>query len=448
MKRLLYTILVCLTLGTPAAQASILDSLKTAAQQNNRSLKEARIDISMAREDRREAFTNYFPTIQAMGGVFQGFNHLMQADVEIPPINLGLGIPISLPPMSISEIKKGAIANVMAVQPVFAGGRIVNGNRLARLQEEIRQLQHRMTERDVLLQVERLYWQIVALKSNIGTLNAAEHQLEEVHRLVTNYVNAGLTTRNDVLRVELKQQELASSRLQLENGIALSAMTLAQLCGGCDSLIAAIDASSVQGLPETPSVQSLPETPANSSLPSLPEPLASSLRPEAQLSAAAVRAADLQVRMERGKNMPSAAVGIGDIYYNMMSKNVNNGVVFATLSVPISGWWGGTHALRKAKLARQRAEETRQNTIEQLALDNQMAYQRVQESWAQITIAEKSIASATENLRISMDEYRAGTLPLTDLLDAQTLHQQSSDRLIEARANYRLRLAEYQSKAQ
>lgn len=413
-------------LAAPSLQAQSLDSLKTAAVQHNHTLESARLDVKMAREDRRQAFTNYFPTIQAMGGVFQGFHPIMQADMDLPAMNI-MGMPLQLPPMSISEVKKGAMANLAAVQPVFAGGQIVNGNRLAKLQEEVRQLQLRMSERDVVLQVERLYWQIVSLQSSLGTLDAVDRQLDEVHKLTSSYVEAGLTTRNDLLRVELKQQEMQSSRLQLTNGIELSRMALAQLCG-------------IDSIEVTPEMLEYPE--ASEAIPPSTEGTL-----EAQLLSRSVDAAALQVKMERGKLLPTAGIGIADMYYNMMAKNVNNGIIFASVSVPISGWWGGTHAVRKAKLARQQAENDRQDALEKLALDKASAWNNMQEAKAQIAIARKSIESAAENLRMSMDQYRAGTLPVTDLLDAETLHQQAADHLTEAQATYQIRLAEWRSKS-
>lgn len=446
MKRIFLFLLFNTVLFSLHAQD--LQALQQAAIQNNRKLQSSRIAVQMAQEDRKQAFTNYFPSIQAAGGVFQGFHHLVRVDV-----GESLFAQFGLPPITISAIKKGALVNAMAVQPVFAGGQIVNGNRLARLQEEIRQLQLQMSERDVSLQVARLYWQVVALKANIGTLDAADRQLAEVHKFTSDYAAAGLTTRNDVLRVELKQQELASSRLQLQNGIALSEMALAQLCGSPTATVPAVSPAGSKGGEQT-LIDSLISrigadtcklAEVSTPLP-LGEGLGAAQRIESLLSRKAVDAAALQVKMERGKYMPTAAIGISDMYYNMMAKNVNNGVVFATVAVPISAWWGGSHAIRKAKLAQQQAANDYEDTVEKLRLDNQSAWNNLQESLSQITIAEKSIVSAEENLRMSFDQYKAGTLPLIDLLDAQTLRQQAADRLIEARATYQLRLAEYESK--
>ena len=457
MKRIFLFLLFNTVLFSLHAQD--LQALQQAAIQNNRKLQSSRIAVQMAQEDRKQAFTNYFPSIQAAGGVFQGFHRLVQVDV-----GESLFAQFGLPPITISAIKKGALVNAMAVQPVFAGGQIVNGNRLARLQEEIRQLQLQMSERDVSLQVARLYWQVVALKANIGTLDAADRQLAEVHKFTSDYAAAGLTTRNDILRVELKQQELASSRLQLQNGIALSEMALAQLCGSPTATVPAVSPADSATVPavspagskggEQTLIDSLISrigadtcklAEVSTPLP-LGEGLGVGLRIESLLSRKAVDAAALQVKMERGKYMPTAAIGISDMYCNMMAKNVNNGVVFATVAVPISAWWGGSHAIRKAKLAQQQAANDYEDTVEKLRLDNQSAWNNLQESLSQIAIAEKSIVSAEENLRMSLDQYKAGTLPLIDLLDAQTLRQQAADRLIEARATYQLRLAEYESK--
>ena len=445
MKRIFLFLLFNMVLFSLHAQD--LQALQQAAIQNNRKLQSSRIAVQMAQEDRKQAFTNYFPSIQAAGGVFQGFHRLVQVDV-----GESLFAQFGMPPITISAIKKGALVNAMAVQPVFAGGQIVNGNRLARLQEEIRQLQLQMSERDVSLQVARLYWQVVALKANIGTLDAADRQLAEVHKFTSDYAAAGLTTRNDILRVELKQQELASSRLQLQNGIALTEMALAQLCGSPTAPVPAVspagscsERSPIDSLISRIGADTTQLAEVSTPLP-LGEGLGVGLRIESLLSRKAVDAAALQVKMERGKYMPTAAIGISDMYYNMMAKNVNNGVVFATVAVPISAWWGGSHAIRKAKLAQQQAANDYEDTVEKLRLDNQTAWNNLQESLSQITIAEKSIVSAEENLRMSFDQYKAGTLPLIDLLDAQTLRQQAADRLIEARANYQLRLAEYESK--
>ena len=66
-----------------------------------------------------------------------------------------------------------------------------------------------------------------------------------------------------------------------------------------------------------------------------------------------------------------------------------------------------------------------------------------QEAYAQILLARQSVASATENLRENRSFYQAGTAPLTDLLDAETLYTESRNNLTSACAAYRMSLARY-----
>ena len=78
-----------------------------------------------------------------------------------------------------------------------------------------------------------------------------------------------------------------------------------------------------------------------------------------------------------------------------------------------------------------------------LAVEIEKSWSDVLEAYAQISLAERSIASATENLRQNRDFYRAGTSSLTELLEAETLYTQSRDKQTEARAAYRTAVARY-----
>ncbi|MBR1917980.1 MAG: TolC family protein, partial [Bacteroidaceae bacterium] len=72
------------------------------------------------------------------------------------------------------------------------------------------------------------YWQIAAVKYNLTTLDAADRQVGEVYRQVEQFLNAGLCNQNDLLRVKLRQQELASQRLRLNNAQHVLLLLLAQ----------------------------------------------------------------------------------------------------------------------------------------------------------------------------------------------------------------------------
>lgn len=405
------------------AQSLTLEECREAALEHNRTLRDSRYDLEAALQTRREAFTNYFPQISASGGAFQAQHGLVQADfgLSIPPLG-EMNLPVSL-------AKRGLFGSVTAVQPVFAGLKIVNGNKLARLGEEVGQLQLRRTEGEVREQTDTYYWQIVSLKDNLSTIEAVEHQLAEIHRQVELSVAAGLVTRNDLLRVELRQQEVASNRLKVENGLKVMKLLLARHIG--------VD---WHGFDVATSAWDEPEAPGNCYVP-VEEAL--DRRAEYLLAEKNVEAQRYQKRMERGKRLPTVGVGAGYLYYNVTDKDVDDGMVFAQVSVPISEWWGGAHALKRARIREEQAENDRLQAREMLAVEIEKSWSEVQEAYAQILLARRSVASATENLRENRNFYEAGTAPLTDLLDAETLYTESRNNLTSACAAYRTSLARY-----
>ena len=127
----------------------------------------------------------------------------------------------------------------------------------------------------------------------------------------------------------------------------------------------------------------------------------------------------------------------------MTDKSVDDGMVFAQVSVPVSEWWGGAHALKKARIREQQAENDRLQVREMLAVEIERTWSEVQESYAQILLMRRSVESSAENLRQNRNFYKAGTAPLTDLLDAETLYTQSRNDLTSACASYRTALAKY-----
>ena len=156
-----------------------------------------------------------------------------------------------------------------------------------------------------------------------------------------------------------------------------------------------------------------------------------------------MRATDLQHKMEVGKNLPSVGVGAGYNYHNLLDNDHTFGMIFATVSVPISDWWGGSHAIKRKKIEHEKAQAQLADNSELLMIRMQKAYNDVEEARQQLNIAQRSIEQAEENLRLNRNFYQAGTTKMSDLLEAQLLYQQARDKQTDAVANYHNKLLEY-----
>jgi outer membrane protein TolC len=355
--------------------------------------------------------------------------------------------PLIGTPFTISELNRGYAVSGTVVQPLFHGGQIVYGNKLAGIQQDVMILKQQLSEKEVLQKVTECYWKLAQVRYNLSTIEAAEKQVDAVMAQVENFLKAGVTTRNSQLKVRLRQQELSSARLKLENADHVLRLLLAQQIG---IEPAEADKSFDIILEDKPVEQ--PIEVAGGLLNLLPDH-----REELQLMGKAVEAQKLQVKMERGKYLPHLAIGLLGYHtglggYSEKAKNylpstLNNGIAFGTLSVPISDWWGGFHAMKRQKIKLQQTQNDRENVRQMLQIDIERAWTNLQEAYKQTQIAQASCEEAAENLRMTTDQYRMSTCTLTDLLDAETLNRQAQNTLSEAKASYQVALADYRRKA-
>ena len=424
-----------------AQRSYSLDQILDSARHNNITLRNAQRSVEAAEQQRKEAFTKFFPTVSATGFGFTASKGMAKMDIDLseyitPEMAQGIVQSGILPaealaslgqPQSIEMMKKGVMGSVMAMQPVFAGGQIVNGNRLAKVGEEASRLQLRLSENEVEKTAEQYYWQIVSLEEKMKTVNAVETLLKDIHKDVSVAVEAGVAMRNDLLQVELRQNDIESQKLKLDNATMLMRMLLAQYCGlqGTDF--------SLEYNPEalSPVIEKQDHQ------------LALLSTPEYQLLNKQVEAAGLQHKMAIGSNLPTVAVGAGLVYHNMMESGRSFGMLMATVSIPISDWWGGSHNIKRKKIERQKAIDQLADNSELLKINMQSAWNNVQEAYRQLGIARRSIEQATENLRLNRNFYQAGTITMSDLLEAQLLYQQALDKRTDAYTDYQNKLLAY-----
>ena len=421
-KKIIYVLgnLLCLllvpALSVEAQRSLTLEECSQLALENNARMKNARLDVKGAEEVRKEAFTKYFPAISATGGAFTSDNGM--AELALVPCLL-----------EMTMAKNGVMGGVTAVQPVFAGGQILNNNKLAALAVEVSRYQMKQSENEVLLTVEQYYWLHVSLQEKRKTVSLLETLIDNLYKDVEVSVRAGVANRNELLQVKMKKNSIASDRLKVDNNLRLSKMLLSQYIGLPE------DDFTVQATLQEPLPS--PETYRIDLMSALPTTVAYKLLDKN------VEASRLQYKLKVGQNLPSVGIGAGYMYHNILDTDHSFGMIFATVSVPLTDWWGGSHAIRKQKLQLKAAEYTRQDTNEKLLLQMQKLWNELEEAYKQAKISEESVKTAEENVRLSTDYYQVGTETLSDLLNAQSLLQQSRDQYTDDYTNYLIKRTEY-----
>lgn len=334
------------------------------------------------------------------------------------------------------------MAGVNLTQPLYAGGKIATGHRLARIGKETAAERYRMTRMDVLVEADNAYWTYIAVRRKVRMLESYHAQMDTLYRQTEAALAAGMATENDLLRIEAKRTEIHYQLQKVRNGADLCRMSLCRIVGSnFDTQIEATDTTFTTSPPG-----------------SFTSDISS--RPEVLLHEKQVTAGKEQVRMVRADMLPTVGLTVNYMYYGNIklngmtdvggtmvptSQEFRDGMGMAMLSVkiPIFHWGETRKIVRKAQYELRNAELNLQKNTRLLNIEVQQAIRNVQDGYELILTAEKGLLQADENLRVMRNRYAASMAPLTDLLDAQSQWQQAESNLIEAQTQYRIYETEY-----
>ena len=241
--RFIYILIALLTpvLASGQELTLTLENCKEMALQNDPSVRNAHLDVLAARAQKQELFAGYFPKVTLNSFGFWSKDPMLEVGVYdiigknelsdfLNEILVNAGEQFGFSPI-YRALEYGYVASVTAVQPIFAGGRIVAGNRLASLGVEAAKLQQEIVLRENEASVESDYWQVVSLEEKLGTVSVLSQLLDTLHKDLTSAVQAGLAVQTDLMQLELKQSEIKSGIVQLKGGIRLAKMKLLNSIG-------------------------------------------------------------------------------------------------------------------------------------------------------------------------------------------------------------------------
>jgi len=436
---ILYIILGLILVSVPLRAQNIkLDSAKVLALENNKRIKDAQFKLKASEKVKESAFTNYFPKVEASGFALRSSDYLL--DIQTPEMNLPVydGNPANLPnatqfayvpSLSIQSLDYVNTAMITATLPIYVGGRIRNGNNLAQLGVEINQDLLNLSTDQVLTITEEYYWKLVALKEKKITLHNYENLLLRLQKEVQDYYDAGLINKSDLLKVKLELNKIEVNKLKLDNGIEMLKMVFCQHIGITYNQSFNVNDSIVSILPPESFFITTDKALEN--------------RNEYKMLNKAIESEELQKKMARGEYLPQLAVGASGMYLDAFEQNNSYGLAFATLSIPISDWWGGSKKLQEQDIKIEIAQNNLEDKSELLQLQMTKAYKDLLISYKEIEIAKKSLQQSLEYQKELEDTFDAGITNTSDLLEARALAQQAKDNLIDAKSNYKIKAANY-----
>jgi len=380
---------------------------------------------------------SYVPAeISSLWSTLTGAATSLASSDAVSSLMAGLGIDMNSLLSRDYSFRVGSVYNatLMAMQPIYMGGKVTAAYKMALLGQEMYSTSMTRSKNEALTEVDEAYWTYLKTIELQDVADSYLETVEEFNRQMEVAYRNGMRTEADKMKVNLKVSEAKLQKRKAENGLRLARMNL------CKRI----------GLPmDTPSLDvSSSLMPDDNALVNY-DTLDISSRPEYDLLDKQVQLKEQQKKLIQADFLPQIA-GIASYGYThgmkFMDKNVIDRFVFmggVTVKVPLFHWGEGARKVSAAQREVDKARNTRDNLGEMMRLELLKARNEYDEALLQVELMQESIAEADENLRVSRVRFDAGSETLGDYLEAQTVRQKAATDLVEAKANCRLAYTKY-----
>lgn len=458
------TALLLATTGVSAAQplsaSSVvsLDSCRNMALRNNKQMRMQAERVRGASYQRKEAFAAYLPAIDFAGGYIYNQKELSIFDKDqlLPVKSFNLqtqsyefnlvknpltGEPVKGPggqyiPEQVALIPKDAMTfdihnvffgAVTLTQPVYMGGKIVAMNKITHFAELAAQRLRDNEAENVVYAVDGAYWQVVSLKAKQRLATSYLELLDTLRNNVQAMLDQGVATRSDLLSVEVKLNAAQVDMVKVENGLVLSRMALAQVCGlpvNTVFTLADEDAENVDRPAPAASSYDMNQVYAR--------------RPDLGALEMGVKVMEQKQRLALASMLPNVAL-VGT--YSFSNPNMFDGFkkrfsgafsVGAMVTIPIWHWGGNYNKYRAAKTETAVARLQLEDAREMIDLQVSQAAFRTQEAQKTWLMTCANMAKADENLRSARLGFREGVLTPDNVMEAQTAWLKANSERIDA----------------
>lgn len=409
-----------------------LEDCRDLSIKNNKELQISGEKVRVAGYEKQAAVTKYFPQVSAMGTYMRN-----QKDINLVDGTTVAGLN-QLLPMDVSgffhlDIQNVWLGTVSLVQPVFMGGKIIAYNQITRYARELAESMNDLKLQDLIYKTDETYWQVVSLVNKKKLADSYVSLLRKMDGDVQAMIDEGVATPADGLSVKVKLNEAEMAQTKVDNGLSLSRMALAQLCGlQLDEPVKLADEN----------IESLDNTIDTNAAVNVEEAFLN--RQELKSLDYAVRIYEKKEKIALAEVLPNVALTANYLVTNPNSFNgyknefagmFNVGVV---VQVPLSGWWEGTYKRNAARAETHIRQLEFEDAKEKIELQVNQSVYKVNEAGKKLTASARNKEKAEENLRHATLGFEEGVIPALNLMEAQTAWVSAQSSLIDAQIEVKL----------
>ena len=399
------------------SQQLTLEECCDIAAANNKQGKLADFSIQKAQLQLKNMNSNFLPKLSATGGY-------LYADKDF-------GAELMPSVAAELNLNNTYTGGVQIEQPLFLGGKLFAGRKMAQTGLSIAGLNKEKTESDIRFETEKAYWNVVKAKELQKVSQQFLQTVDELYRTVENYYSTGMASQNELLKVKVKINEAKLSLKRSENSVRLAKMSLCHLMG----MPMNKDIDVINNLSDIKAVDTNIHSVEN--------------RLEYKILSENIQLKNQEIKAVRSDFLPRVGLVAGYNYMNGVKLNgtklISDDVfaVMVSVKVPLFHWGEGMRKVKSAQIEKQMAIVQRDEFTEKMQLEVSQALNMLDESGLEIKLTESAFNEASESLRESRKNYETGMETLVNYMDTQSIWQKSWAEFVSAKINYQIAKVTY-----
>ncbi len=406
--------------------------------EKNKALHASRMSVEAAEARSSEANASRLPALRAYGS----YTRLS----DVPPFQ------ISVPSLGSFTVSPSIVNNynmrISLQQPIFTGFRLQSGASMADNTAKALNEDYNKDRAELKYRITSAYWNLFKAKEFKKLIDENVSQVNAHVQDVQNFLNQGLATNNDLLKVQVQFSNVVLMQIDANNNVRLAALALNNVMGvPLNTEIELASAPAGEPGAENEMISRL------SSLPDVDTYIRQSLEHRPELKA-------MQYRVEAGENGVTMAKSgwFPQIYltgnYNYARPNQrivptqdmfkDTWDVSVNASWDIWNWGTTVHQTNNAEAQLTQLQDHRSRLQDGISLEVTQNYLALKQAGERIAVAKQSVSQAEENYRVTREKFESGMALNSDLLDAEVALLQSKTSYTQSLVDYRLSEASLQ----
>lgn len=420
MKKIFFISIVLSVIQFAQTKELTLDESLRIGLQNSRQIKISESVLRSSDEKITEYSSQMLPKLSLSAG-YTYMNLNDPTEIGFGPFPMTVKNPFTLYGMQLS-----------IQQPIFTGFQLSSLKSSAENIYEAMSSDHQKNINNKAFEIYSAYWNLFKTQKQVELIEERMTSLDEDLRRTKDFVDNGLATMNDYLRIEL---QVSNTRLQLidaKNAREISRAAFNQSIGFPLNDSTKIDSDLVFHQPDYPEYEELIMEAENN-------------RQELKSMEFKILAGEDKISAANSNWWPKLYASGNFLLYNVNAEtfsmeNERLQAWFAGLSLSWDLWnWGNTSS--KSAQAEEEVLQNRESLEllkEQIEIEVYNAYLALNSNAEKIKVSQLAVLSAEENFRIVNEKYEHQLATANDLIDAEVALLNSRSMLTISQADFEL----------